>query len=64
MAIGRRGILAGGAALWLGAPAIVRAQGTSKVNVSHGMAMHGEPRYPADAGPPAFVNADAPKGTR
>ena len=62
MAIGRRGILAGGAALWLGAPAIVRAQGTSKVNVSHGMAMHGEPKYPANAGPPAFVNPGAPKG--
>ena len=62
MVIGRRGILAGGAALWLGAPAIVRAQGASKVNVSHGMAMHGEPKYPADAGPPDFVNPGAPKG--
>jgi len=62
MAIGRRGILAGGAALWVGAPAILRAQSSSKVNVSHGMAMHGEPKYPADAGPPEFVNPSAPKG--
>src|SRR6185437_1202851 len=62
MAIGRRGILAGGAALWVGAPAILRAQSSSKVNVSHGMAMHGEPKYPANAGPPEFVNPSAPKG--
>ena len=62
MAIGRRSVLAGGAALWGGAPAILRAQTTSKTNVSHGFAMHGTPKYPADAGPPDFVNPSAPKG--
>jgi microcin C transport system substrate-binding protein len=62
MAIGRRTVLAGGAALWVAAPAILRAQSSSKVNVSHGMAMHGDLKYPADAGPPDYVNPDAPKG--
>lgn len=62
MAIGRRGVLAGGAALWMGAPAILRAQTTSKTNVSHGFAMHGTPKYPADAGPPDYLNPGAPKG--
>ena len=62
MAIGRRSVLAGGAALWVGAPAILRAQTASKTNVSHGFAMHGTPKYPADAGPPDFVNPSAPKG--
>lgn len=59
MAIKRRTVLAGGAALWA-APTIVRAQ--SKMHVSHAMAMHGEPLHPADAGPPDYVNPDAPKG--
>jgi microcin C transport system substrate-binding protein len=63
MAIGRRGLVVGGAALWIGgAPAIVRAQSSSKVNVSHGMAMHGQPKYPADATTPDYVNPKAPKG--
>jgi microcin C transport system substrate-binding protein len=62
MAIGRRGVLAGGAALWVGAPAILRAQTASKINVSHGFAMHGTPKYPADAGPPDYLNPGAPKG--
>jgi microcin C transport system substrate-binding protein len=66
MAIGRRGVLAGGAALsvgcWMGAPAILRAQTAAKTNVSHGFAMHGTPKYPADAGPPDYVNPSAPKG--
>ncbi|TAJ39754.1 MAG: ABC transporter substrate-binding protein [Reyranella sp.] len=67
MAIGRRGILTGGAALWvggssIGGPAIVRAQTSSKVNVSHGFAMHGTPKYAADAGPPDYLNPNAPKG--
>jgi len=62
MAIGRRKVLAGGAALWIAAPAIVRAQDASKIHVSHGFAMHGEPKYGPDAGPPDFVNPDAPKG--
>ena len=44
--IGRRSVLtAGGAALWVGAPAIVRAQNSSKVNVAHGMAMPGITEY-------------------
>ena len=60
MRIGRRGVVAGGAALWVGSPAILRAQ--SKVTVSHGMAMHGEPKYPADATTPDYVNPTAPKG--
>ncbi|MFI5034382.1 MAG: extracellular solute-binding protein, partial [Reyranellales bacterium] len=66
MAIGRRSVLAGGAALsvgcWVGAPAILRAQTAGKTNVSHGFAMHGTPKYPADAGPPDYVNPSAPKG--
>ncbi len=66
MAIGRRSVLAGGAALsvgcWVGAPAILRAQTAAKTNVSHGFAMHGTPKYPADAGPPDYVNPSAPKG--
>ena len=62
MAIGRRGVLAGGAALWVGAPAILRAQTASKINVSHGFAMHGTPKYPADAGPPDYLDPGAPKG--
>ena len=73
MAIKRRSILAGGAALWVGAPAILRAQSPAApavggkaaadtIHVSHGFAMHGEPKYKADAGPPDYVNPDAPKG--
>ncbi|HEY2612468.1 MAG TPA: extracellular solute-binding protein [Reyranella sp.] len=62
MAIGRRGVLAGGAALWVGAPAILRAQAAAKTNVSHGFAMHGTPKYPADSGPPDYVDPSAPKG--
>ena len=64
MAIGRRGILLGSTALVVGAPAILRAQPATgqKVNVSHGFAMHGTPKYAADAGPPDYVNPDAPKG--
>ncbi len=63
MAIGRRGLVLGGSALWLGgAPAVVRAQPTPKVHVGHGFAIHGEPKYPADAGPPDYFNPDAPKG--
>jgi len=64
MAIKRRTAIAGGAALWFGAgvaaPTILRAQ--QKVHVSHGMAMHGEPKYPADAATPDYVNPKAPKG--
>jgi len=33
-----------------------------KVHISHGMAMHGEPKYPVDAGAPDYVNPTAPKG--
>ena len=60
MAIKRRTALAGGAALWLAGPTILQAQ--PKVHVSHGMAMHGEPKYPADAATPDYINASAPKG--
>src|SRR5260370_40663550 len=62
MAIKRGSVLAGGAALWVSAPAILRAQSSSKVNVGHGMAMHGQPKYPADATTPDYVNPAAPKG--
>jgi microcin C transport system substrate-binding protein len=66
MRIKRRHVLAGGAALWaggwVGGPAILRAQTSSKIHVSHGMAMHGEPKYPADATTPDYVNPNAPKG--
>ena len=65
MAIKRRSVLAGGAALWVAAPAILRAQTPSagqKVNVSNGFAMHGTPKYAADAGPPDWLNPGAPKG--
>jgi microcin C transport system substrate-binding protein len=60
MAIGRRTAMAGGAALWVAAPTILRAQQT--VHVSHGMAMHGEPKHPADTTPPDYLNPSAPKG--
>jgi len=36
--------------------------GQQKVHISHGMAMHGEPKYPVDAGAPDYVNPTAPKG--
>ncbi len=65
MAIKRRGLLLGSTALWLGAPAIVRAQSqpaSQKINVSHGFAMHGTPKYAADSGPPDYLNPNAPKG--
>jgi microcin C transport system substrate-binding protein len=61
MAIKRRTALAGGAALWVAAaPTILRAQ--PKVHVSHGMAMHGDVKYAADAATPDYVNRNAPKG--
>ena len=65
MAIKRRGVLLGGTALMLGAPAILRAQSqqpSQKINVSHGFAMHGALKYAADAGPPDYLNPSAPKG--
>ncbi|WP_421996212.1 extracellular solute-binding protein [Reyranella sp.] len=65
MAIKRRGVLLGGTALMLGAPAILRAQTPrpgQKINVSNGFAMHGTPKYAADAGPPDWLNPAAPKG--
>lgn len=61
MAIGRRKLLAGSAALWV-APAIVRAQSSSKVHVGHGFAMHGEPKYPEPPQNLDYVNVNAPKG--
>jgi len=62
MAIGRRKLLAGGAALWVAAPAIVTAQSSSKVHVGHGFAMHGEPKYPEPPQHLDYVNPAAPKG--
>ncbi len=72
MAIRRRSVLVGGAALWVGAPAILRAQpaaparpagaGPDKIHVGHGFAMHGEPKYKADAGPPDYLNPNAAQG--
>ena len=65
MAIKRRGVLLGSTALWLGAPAIVRAQtqqASQKTNVSHGFALHGAPKHAADSGPPDYHNPGAPKG--
>jgi microcin C transport system substrate-binding protein len=59
MAIKRRTVVAGGAALWVAAPTVLRAQ---QVNVSHGMAMHGEPKYPIDAATPEYIDPAAPKG--
>ncbi|MBM3643195.1 MAG: ABC transporter substrate-binding protein [Alphaproteobacteria bacterium] len=57
----RRAVLAGTVAL-TAAPAIVRAQGSQKIHVSHGFAMHGTPKYAADTRVPDYVNPDAPKG--
>lgn len=71
MAIKRRSVLMGSAALWVAAPAILRAQpsaqgpssqGQGKIHVDHGFAMHGEPKYKADAGPPDYLNPKAPAG--
>jgi microcin C transport system substrate-binding protein len=62
MRLKRRHILAGGAALWVAAPAILRAQSASGTIVSHGFATHGDLKYPADAKNLEFVNPAAPKG--
>ena len=66
MSIKRRSVLAGGAALWVSAPAILRAQtattAASGTVVSHGFATHGDLKYPADAKNLEFVNPAAPKG--
>jgi microcin C transport system substrate-binding protein len=37
-------------------------QASAKTTVSHGFAIHGEPKYGPDSGPPDFVNPAAPKG--
>src|SRR4029434_8746664 len=61
----RRGLLLGSTALCLGGPAILRAQtqqASLKINVNHGFAMHGAPKSAADAGPPDYLNPNAPKG--
>jgi microcin C transport system substrate-binding protein len=60
MRIGRRGVLAAGGVALIGTPTILRAQ--PKIIVSHGMAMHGQPKYPVDAGTPDYINPNAPKG--
>jgi microcin C transport system substrate-binding protein len=58
--IRRRSVLAGLAATAL--PAGVRAQDGGKIVVSHGIAIHGEPGYPADARQLAYVDPAAPAG--
>jgi len=62
MAIGRRGVLAGGTAFWIGAPLVLRAQPAPGLIVSHGFATHGDLKYPADARSLEYANPDAPKG--
>src|ERR1700736_6276323 len=62
MAIGRRGVLAGGTALWIGAPAILRAQATQDLVLTHGFAPHGDLQYPAHAKSLEYANPNAPKG--
>ncbi|HZQ00998.1 MAG TPA: extracellular solute-binding protein [Reyranella sp.] len=60
MAIGRRGIIAGTTALWLGGPSLLQAQ--PKTYKGMGFAMHGAPKY---ATPPEhldYANPAAPKG--
>jgi microcin C transport system substrate-binding protein len=42
------------------APSAARAQAAT--TISHGLAIHGEPGYPADARHWSFANPDAPKG--
>ena len=34
----------------------------AEINVSHAIAMHGEPKYPPDFKNVEYVNPDAPKG--
>lgn len=60
MAIGRRDVLAAGGALWIAAPAILRAQ--PKIHVGHGFAMHGEPLHPSPDAVLDYLRPDAPKG--
>jgi microcin C transport system substrate-binding protein len=62
MAIKRRTVLAGGAALWMASPAVLRAQGAGDTTVSHGFATHGGLKYAADAKNLDYVNPAAPKG--
>jgi hypothetical protein len=62
MAIGRRKLLASGAALWVGPSGHRQGAESSKVHVGHGFAMHGEPRYPEPPTVLDFVNPNAPKG--
>src|SRR5260221_4881543 len=62
MAIKRRTVLAGGAALWVAAPTILRAQSAGDTIVSHGFATHGSLKYPADAKQLDYVDPNAPKG--
>ena len=62
MAIKRRSVLAGGAALWVSAPAILRAQTGQDLIVSPGFATHGDLKYPADAKNLDYANPNAPKG--
>ncbi len=60
MAIGRRGIIAGGTALWFGSPSIPWAQ--PKIHTGAGFAMHGEPQYSMPPDHLEYAHPDAPKG--
>ncbi len=59
--IRRRSILAG-LAMTPAFPSLLRAQGGGKTIVSHGVAIHGDLGYPADARHLGYVNPNAPKG--
>jgi len=59
--IRRRSVLAGLAAT-PAFPALARAQGGGKTIISHGIAIHGEPGYPADAQHLSYADPKALKG--
>ncbi len=62
MAIKRRTVLAGGAALWMASPSLLRAQGAGDTTIGHGFATHGGLKYAADAKALDYVNPAARKG--
>ena len=64
MAIRRRGVLAGGAALWvaLGVRRSCGPQASRRSTSAMASPCTATPKYAADAGPPDYVNPDAPKG--
>ncbi|MCW5744871.1 MAG: ABC transporter substrate-binding protein [Alphaproteobacteria bacterium] len=58
----RRRVLLSGLAATTALPRLAMAQDGGKTIVSHGIAIHGQPGYPADAKHLAYANPDAPKG--